>query len=251
MHLPKIKKLLESLQLKVDNSFLPIVFRNLTFSIDEKKILSRLNLSIKSTSITVIMGPNGAGKSILLKLINGILEPSSGAILWNGNKITSDLKRKQALIFQKPILLRRSVISNLDFIEGLTGKLCNIIKDDLLSLVGLLDQKKQPAKLLSLGEQQRLSLVRSLLLKPSLILLDEPTANLDPATTKIIENIIVTSKQFGIKIIFVTHNILQAKRLADEVVFIDNGELIEHSNADNFFAKPKSKIVKNYLEGKL
>jgi len=90
-----------------------------------------------------------------------------------------------------------------------------------------------------------------LLLKPSLILLDEPTANLDPATTKIIENIIVTSKQFGIKIIFVTHNILQAKRLADEVVFIDNGELVEHSNADNFFSKPKSKIVKNYLEGKL
>jgi len=251
MHLPKIKKLFESLQLKVDNSFLPIVFRNLTFSIDEKKILSRLNLSIKSTSITVIMGPNGAGKSILLKLINGILEPSSGAILWNGNKIISDIKRKQALIFQKPILLRRSVISNLDFIEGLTGKSCNIIKDDLLSLVGLLDQKKQPAKLLSLGEQQRLSLVRSLLLKPSLILLDEPTANLDPATTKIIENIIVTSKQFGIKIIFVTHNVLQAKRLADEVVFIDNGELVEHSNVDNFFSKPKSKIVKNYIEGKL
>ena len=122
MHLPEIKKLFESLQLKVDDSFLPIVFRNLTFSIDEKKILSRLNMSIKSSSITVIMGPNGAGKSILLKLINGILEPSSGAILWNGNKITSDLKRKQALIFQKPILLRRSVISNLDFIEGLTGK---------------------------------------------------------------------------------------------------------------------------------
>ena len=251
MHLPKIKKIFESLKLKVDDSFLPIVFRNLTFSIDENKILSSLNLSIKSNSITVIMGPNGAGKSILLKLINGILEPSSGAILWNGNKITSNLKRKQALIFQKPILLRRSVISNLDFIEGLTGKSYNFIKDDLLSLVGLLDQKKQPAKLLSLGEQQRLSLVRSLLLKPSLILLDEPTANLDPATTKIIENIIVTSKQFGIKIIFVTHNILQAKRLADEVVFIDNGELVEHSNADNFFSKPKSKIVKNYLEGKL
>ena len=251
MHLPKIKKIFKSLQLKVDDSFLPIVFRNLTFSIDEKKILSKLNLSIKSNSITVIMGPNGAGKSILLKLINGILEPSSGAILWNGNKITSDLKRKQALIFQKPILLRRSVISNLDFIGGLTGKSYDVIKDDLLSLVGLLDQKKQPAKLLSLGEQQRLSLVRSLLLKPSLILLDEPTANLDPATTKIIENIIVTSKQFGIKIIFVTHNVLQAKRLADEVVFIDNGELVEHSNVDNFFSKPKSKIVKNYIEGKL
>ena len=138
-----------------------------------------------------------------------------------------------------------------EFIESLTGKSYDFIKDDLLSLVGLLDQKKQPAKLLSLGEQQRLSLVRSLLLKPSLILLDEPTANLDPATTNIIENIIVTSKQFGIKIIFVTHNILQAKRLADEVVFIDNGELVEHSNADNFFSKPKSKIVKNYLEGKL
>ena len=154
----------------------------------------------------------------------------------------------QALVFQKPILLRRSVEANLDFFDRLIN-LNNYDKNQLLKIVDLLDQKNQPARLLSLGEQQRLSLIRALLLRPRLIMLDEPTANLDPASTKIIEDIIISLKEFGIKIIFVTHNILQAKRLADEVIFFDKGKLIEHSNSKEFFSNSKSIKVNNYLNG--
>ena len=140
-------------------------------------------------------------------------------------------------------------MANLDFIDSLFNIKSEFDKDQLLKIVDLLNQKNQPARLLSLGEQQRLSLIRALLIRPSLIMLDEPTANLDPASTKIIEDIIVSLKEFGIKIIFVTHNILQAKRLADEVIFFDKGKLIEHKNAKEFFTKPSSKQVSKYLNG--
>ena len=194
------------------------------------------------------MGPNGAGKSIFLKILNGIIRPTSGKILWNEKIDKSLVLNGQALVFQKPILLRRSVEANLDFFDKLTN-LNNYDKNQLLKIVDLLDQKNQPARLLSLGEQQRLSLIRALLLRPRLIMLDEPTANLDPASTKIIEDIIISLKEFGIKIIFVTHNILQAKRLADEVIFFDKGKLIEHSNSKEFFSNSKSIKVNNYLNG--
>ena len=249
MHLDKIKRIFSDLQLNVDNSFLPVRTENLSYYIDSKAIISDLSVNIFSDKITIIMGPNGAGKSIFLKLLNGIIKPTSGKILWNKSKDFSLIMRKQALVFQKPILLRRSVMANLDFIDSLFNIKSEFDKDQLLKIVDLLNQKNQPARLLSLGEQQRLSLIRALLIRPSLIMLDEPTANLDPASTKIIEDIIVSLKEFGIKIIFVTHNILQAKRLADEVIFFDKGKLIEHKNAKEFFTKPSSKQVSKYLNG--
>ena len=249
MHLDKIKRIFSDLQLNVDNSFLPVRTENLSYYIDSKEIISDLSVNIFSDKITIIMGPNGAGKSIFLKLLNGIIKPTSGKILWNKSKDFSLIMRKQALVFQKPILLRRSVMANLDFIDSLFNIKSEFDKDQLLKIVDLLNQKNQPARLLSLGEQQRLSLIRALLIRPSLIMLDEPTANLDPASTKIIEDIIVSLKEFGIKIIFVTHNILQAKRLADEVIFFDKGKLIEHRNAKEFFTKPSSKQVSKYLNG--
>ena len=249
MHLDKIKRIFSDLQLNADNSFLPVRTENLSYYIDSKEIISDLSVNIFSDKITIIMGPNGAGKSIFLKLLNGIIKPTSGKILWNKSKDFSLIMRKQALVFQKPILLRRSVMANLDFIDSLTKIKSQYNQDQLLKIVDLLNQKNQPARLLSLGEQQRLSLIRALLIRPSLIMLDEPTANLDPASTKIIEDIIVSLKEFGIKIIFVTHNILQAKRLADEVIFFDKGKLIEHKNAKEFFTKPSSKQVSKYLNG--
>ena len=195
---------------------------------DERKILSSLNLSINSDDVTVIMGPNGAGKSIFLKILNGILTPTSGCIKWNNKKQFSDTLNTQAFVFQKPILLRRSVIANLDYMDSVLGYKKKISKDRLLEIVQLQKQKNQPARMLSLGEQQRLSLVRSLMVRPNLLLLDEPTANLDPGSTKIIEDIILNLKMMGIKIIFVTHNILQAKRIADDIIFLNKGKMVEH-----------------------
>lgn len=248
MRLGNLKKIFSDLKLQSDKSFLPLEIKNLNYSIGSKEILYNLNIKIISDKITVIMGPNGAGKSIFLKILNGIIRPTSGKILWNEKIDKSLVLNGQALVFQKPILLRRSVEANLDFFDKLTN-LNNYDKNQLLKIVDLLDQKNQPARLLSLGEQQRLSLIRALLLRPRLIMLDEPTANLDPASTKIIEDIIISLKEFGIKIIFVTHNILQAKRLADEVIFFDKGKLIEHSNAKEFFSNSKSIKVNNYLNG--
>ena len=248
MRLGNLKKIFSDLKLQSDKSFLPLEIKNLNYSIGSKEILYNLNIKIISDKITVIMGPNGAGKSIFLKILNGIIRPTSGKILWNEKVDKSLVLNGQALVFQKPILLRRSVEANLDFFDKLTN-LNNYDKNQLLKIVDLLDQKNQPARLLSLGEQQRLSLIRALLLRPRLIMLDEPTANLDPASTKIIEDIIISLKEFGIKIIFVTHNILQAKRLADEVIFFDKGKLIEHSNSKEFFLNSKSMKVNNYLNG--
>ena len=249
MHLDKFNRTLIRIKPEKNINCLPIYIKDLSLILDERKILSSLNLSINSDNVTVIMGPNGAGKSIFLKILNGILTPTSGCITWNNKKQFSDTINTQAFVFQKPILLRRSVIANLDYMDSVLGNKKKISKDRLLKIVQLQKQKNQPARMLSLGEQQRLSLIRSLMLRPNLLLLDEPTANLDPASTKIIEDIILNLKMMGIKIIFVTHNILQAKRIADEIIFLNEGKMVEHLNKQEFFSNSKSIEVQNYLNG--
>ena len=249
MHLDKFNRTLIRIKPEKNINCLPIYINDLSLILDERKILSSLNLSINSDDVTVIMGPNGAGKSIFLKILNGILTPTSGSITWNNKKQFSDTLNTQAFVFQKPILLRRSVIANLDYMDSVLGNKKRISKDRLLKIVQLQKQKNQPARMLSLGEQQRLSLIRSLMLRPNLLLLDEPTANLDPASTKIIEDIILNLKMMGIKIIFVTHNILQAKRIADEIIFLNEGKMVEHLNKQEFFSNSKSIEVQNYLNG--
>ena len=249
MHLDKFNRTLIRIKPEKNINCLPIYIKDLSLILDERKILSSLNLSINSDDVTVIMGPNGAGKSIFLKILNGILTPTSGCITWNNKKQFSDTLNTQAFVFQKPILLRRSVIANLDYMDSVLGYKKKISKDRLLEIVQLKKQKNQPARMLSLGEQQRLSLVRSLMVRPNIMLLDEPTANLDPASTKIIEDIILNLKMMGIKIIFVTHNILQAKRIADEIIFLNEGKMVEHLNKQEFFSNSKSIEVQNYLNG--
>ena len=250
MHLDKFNRTLIRIKPEKNINCLPIYIKDLSLILDERKILSSLNLSINSDDVTVIMGPNGAGKSIFLKILNGILTPTSGCITWNNKKQFSDTLNTQAFVFQKPILLRRSVIANLDYMDSVLGNKKRISKDRLLKIVQLQKQKNQPARMLSLGEQQRLSLIRSLMLRPNLLLLDEPTANLDPASTKIIEDIILNLKMMGIKIIFVTHNILQAKRIADDIIFLNEGKMVEHLNKQEFFSNSKSIEVQN-MESRL
>ena len=249
MHLDKFNRTLIRIKPEKNINCLPIYIKDLSFILDERKILSSLNLYINSDDVTVIMGPNGAGKSIFLKILNGILTPTSGCITWNNKKQFSDTLNSQAFVFQKPILLRRSVIANLDYMGFVLGYKKKISKDRLLEIVQLQKQKNQPARMLSLGEQQRLSLIRSLMVRPNLLLLDEPTANLDPASTKIIEDIILNLKMMGIKIIFVTHNILQAKRIADDIIFLNEGKMVAHLGKKEFFSNSKSIEVQNYLNG--
>lgn len=233
------------------NPLLPLKTSNLSLVIDGKSLISGINLCLGTTSLTMVMGQNGAGKSLLLKLLHGLLPPTEGEILWGGRLMADDVRLDQAMVFQRPVLLRRSVAANLDFVLGLRGGAKADKRDSLLDHVGLLDKARQPARLLSGGEQQRLSLARALALEPKVLFLDEPTASLDPASALMIEGIVKAILEQGTKVVFVTHDLGQARRLADDVLFLHEGRIEEQSSAAAFFQGPKSDVASAFLEGRI
>jgi tungstate transport system ATP-binding protein len=225
--------------------------RGLVYRIGETPLIDGIDLTIAGENLMVVMGPNGAGKSLLLRLLHGLIAPTSGQVLWGGRPLDDALRRRQAMVFQRPVLLRRSVAANIRFALKLSHQAA---PDSILAIlreVGLEAQAGQPARLLSGGEQQRLSLARALALEPQVLFLDEPTASLDPASTAAIETIVKQARDRGTKIIFVTHDVGQARRLADEVVFLDRGRLTEHTPAGRFFDNPASEAAREYLAGRL
>jgi tungstate transport system ATP-binding protein len=229
----------------------PLDVKGLTLEIASKRLIDAIDLSLASHTFTMVMGPNGAGKSLLLRMLHGLLQPTSGRICWGGSTINEAVRGRQAMVFQRPVLLRRSVAENIDFALRLKGRASRDRRDELLDHAGLLDHARQPARLLSGGEQQRLALVRALALEPEVLFLDEPTASLDPASVLIIEQTVSAAHRAGAKIIFVTHDPGQASRLADEVVFLHRGRLSEHTPARQFFLNPCSEAARAYLEGRI
>ncbi|CAG0908048.1 unnamed protein product, partial [Cyprideis torosa] len=195
------------------------------------------------------MGPNGAGKSLLLKLLHGLIEPTEGQVRW-AELPPRQVMGRQAMVFQKPVLLRRSVAANLDFVLKARGK-DRVRRDTMLAHAGLSHKANQPARLLSGGEAQRLALSRALATDPEVLLLDEPTASLDPASVLAIEQIVSEARNRGVRIIFVTHDIGQARRMADDVVFLHRGRVAEHSPAATFFPDPRSDAARDYLNGRI
>ena len=230
---------------------MPMQARGLTLSAGGKKLIDGIDLTLEAGHRTVIMGPNGAGKSLLLRLLHGLVTPSAGTMEWAGKPLDASIRKRQALVFQRPVLLRRSAAANIDFAIGLHRAPEPHRRNALLQLVGLLEHARQPARLLSGGEQQRLALARALATNPDVLFLDEPTANLDPASTLLIERIVGEVHEAGCKIVYVTHDIGQARRLADKVVFLNRGRLVEHTRADKFFASPASAAATAYLEGRI
>ena len=225
--------------------------RGLVFEAAGKRLIDGIDLRIPAHPLTVVMGPNGAGKSLLLRLLHGLIKPSAGQVLWGGEPLTEPVRKCQAMVFQRPVLLRRSVASNIRFVLKLRGSQGAERCLELLRHAGLEAQANQPARLLSGGEQQRLALVRALALDPKILFLDEPTASLDPASTAAIEGIVTAAHERGTKVIYVTHDVGQARRLADEVVFLHRGCLLEHTPAHQFFDNPTSQEARDYLEGRL
>jgi tungstate transport system ATP-binding protein len=223
----------------------------LTYEIAGKRLIDDLTLSLPADTITVVMGPNGAGKSILLRLMHGLLTPSAGAVTAGGARSGNAVRARQAMVFQKPVLLRRSVAANVDYVLGLRGQRDRARRDALLERVGLQDLHRQPARLLSGGEQQRLALARALATGPETLFLDEPTASLDPASVLTIERIVHDAHANGMKIVFVTHDVGQARRLAGDVVFLHRGRLGEHSAAHHFFEDPACAAAKAFLAGQI
>ena len=204
----------------------PIEIVNLSTKINNNLILDNISFEILDKSITAILGPNGAGKSVLLQTINGLVPILKGKITFNSEETSEVIRKKQAMVFQTPTLLRRSVLDNMEFINKINKETNISDAKILLKKVGLDDFYNHPARLLSGGEKQRLSLARALLLKPKLLLLDEPTTNLDPYSLKLIEDLILEESIKGTSIILTTHDMAQAKRLASNIIFINKGKVL-------------------------
>ena len=234
-------------------SILPLELRAVSFERDRQRLLKSVSCRLAAGTNTVILGPNGAGKSLLLRLCHGLIAPSEGAVLWQG-AAGRDPQRFQAMVMQRPVMLRRSVAANIDFALGLRRiprrKRRRLIAE-ALERTGLGAFARVPARVLSFGEQQRLALARSWALGPQVLFLDEPTANLDPAATHVIEGAIVAMAREGTKIIMTTHDLGQARRLADEVMFLHRGRLLEHAAAPAFFAGPQDELARAFLRGEL
>lgn len=226
----------------------------LTLEAQGKRLVDIEHLALDAGRVTMLMGPNGAGKSLLLRMIHGLIGPSRGWISWGEVACGPATRATQAMVFQKPVLLRRSAAANVDFVlkaRGLDRAARRARTEELLARVGLEDRGRQPARLLSGGEQQRLALARALAIRPQVLMLDEATASLDPASVLAIEKIVAEAAQAGTKVIFITHDVGQARRLAGDVVFLHRGRVAEHTAADRFFSGPASEVALAYLEGRI
>jgi len=229
----------------------PIKIKNLSISINDRFILNNINCQINNKSITAILGPNGAGKSLLLQTINGLIPVSNGEITYNLRQLDDNIRKQQAMVFQNPTLLRRTVLGNMEFVNNINKNTNMLDVNYILKKVGLEAYNDKPARLLSGGEKQRLSLARALLIQPKLLLLDEPTANLDPYSLKLIEDLILEENSNGTTIILITHDMSQAKRLASDIIFINKGRVLEQTNSHIFFKEPKTIESKKYLAGEI
>ena len=216
----------------------------------EGNLIDIPNLQFDSKSISVIIGPNGAGKSLLLNIIQGLILPSAGTI-----KIKSSIKdkscKKVSIMMQKPSFLRRTTEQNIQFVLELNKDKRKVSYLDVLERFDLIAQRKILANKLSGGEKQRLALGLAIITNSKILLLDEPTANADPRTTIKIEKIIKEEAIAGKKILLVTHNIPQAKRLGQDIAFIHRGKVLEHCDKAVFVNHPKVKEINQFLEGEV
>jgi tungstate transport system ATP-binding protein len=231
---------------------LPIKLLEVGIVAGEVTILDDISLTLDGGPPTVLIGPNGAGKTTLLRAAMGLIPASSGRISWGG-KESAEPKRR-AIMFQRPTMLRRSTAGNVRYALAAAsvprGERNERIAE-LLDLVGLEGLECRPARRLSGGEQQRLSLARALARDPAVVFLDEPTASLDPHATKAIEDIVCAVTRLGVKVVMSTHDLGQAKRLAGNVVLLHRGRLIENSSAAEFFERPRTQEARKFIAGEL
>ncbi len=232
---------------------LPLVLEDVSFVAGGRAILDRVSCEFAAGPRTVTLGPNGAGKSVLMRLCHGLLKPTSGRVVWRGTR-DDRRPRAQAMVFQRPVMLRRSAFGNVTY--GLA--LARVERAErerrartVLDAVGLGAVADRPARVLSGGEQQKLALARAWALDPEVLFLDEPTANLDPGATREVERIVEQIHSSGTKIVMTTHNLGQARRLADEILFLSAGRLADHAPVERFFAEPSTAETAAFIKGEL
>lgn len=229
-----------------ERSILPLRLDQVSLQLDGRLVLDKISFSLPKGGITVLLGANGAGKSLLLRLCHGLLAPSEGHILW------ADTAPAHAMVFQKPVMLRRSVRHNLAFAQtSFALETHKAWLEAALLRFGLQELADAPARRLSGGEQQRLALARAWIQHPQVLFLDEPTAPLDPAATRQIEELLEMLAREGTTLVLATHDVRQARRLAQKVLFLHAGCLVEDTPAETFFTTPQTALAKAYLRGDL
>ena len=219
------------------------------------KALDSVSLSEEGGKIVVLIGVNGAGKITLLRIIAGLEKPDKGTVVFNGKTVTdTELRQVATLVFQRTAMFSQSVYDNLAYGLRIRGQKDPDIKEKIteaLNSVGLKNFEKRRAKKTSGGEQQRIALARAFLLEPRILLLDEPTANLDPNSARIIEKAILSRKRSDTIIVLATHNLGQAKRLADKVIHIHQGKIIEAASPKDLFDNPQHETTRKFIRGEL
>ena len=228
--------------------------RDLQVAVAGRLLLDIPHLAFQTGGPTAIMGPNGAGKSLLLRLLHGLTVAPAGSILMHGKPLDHRDRRLQAMVFQSPVILRRSVRANVEFAlaaHGVPRRQRKTVAITLLTKAGLQNAARQPARSLSGGEKQKLAVLRALATEPEILFLDEPTSQLDPGSVQAIEALLRDASASGTKIVLVTHDLGQARRLAEEVLFLNKGRVIEQTPIEIFSSKPVSKHAAAYLAGTL
>jgi tungstate transport system ATP-binding protein len=236
--------------MRATTTVLPLRVEGLRFSAGGVDILRGLDLEIAAGAPTLIIGPNGAGKSVLLRLLHGLLGPTAGRIEYA--LPAEEARRRQAMVFQRPVMLRRSVLANAAYPLRLAG-LRDAEREAMAALarVGLAPLADRPARRLSGGEQQRLALARAWAMAPEVLFLDEPTASLDPAATRQVEEIVAAIAASGTKVVMTTHDLGQARRLAGEVILLLHGAVAARAPAPDFFDAPPTAEAAAFLRGDL
>jgi tungstate transport system ATP-binding protein len=231
---------------------LPLDIRGIGVIRDGKSLLDDVSVRIAAGPPTVIMGHNGAGKSLLVRVLHGLVVPTRGTVVWGAGVSPDVAGRRSALVFQRPTLLNRSALANIAFVLSHRPRAAlQHTAQAVLDRAGLGHLAATPARQLSGGEQQRLAMARALASSPEVLFLDEPTASLDPAATAAVERMINDAVVSGTKVILVTHDVGQARRLAGDVVFLARGRVAEIAPASSFFGAPVSTAAKAYLAGEL
>lgn len=230
-------------------SILPLRLDAVSYKVGDCCLLEDISAQFRPGPRSLILGPNGAGKSLLLRLCHGLVQPTGGTLSW-----AADRPHAQAMVFQNPVLLRRSVRANVTYalaLAGMSWRERQRRADQVLEEAGLAGRARQPAAVLSAGEKQKLALARAWALRPEVLFLDEPTANLDPGATRAIEQTVTAMHAAGVKIIMTTHDMGQARRLADEVLFLHRGKLCESGAAATFFTQPGTPEAAAFVRGEL
>lgn len=229
--------------------------KNVEKNYRDVKALDDITFKAEGGKIIVLLGVNGAGKTTLMRISAGLEKPDKGSIDFNDAQISGkDLRQIATLVFQRTAMFSMSVYDNLAYGLKLRGKRDSEIKEEItetLHDVGLDNFEKRKAKRTSGGEQQRIALARAFLLEPKILLLDEPTANLDPSIATIIERAIMKRKSRESIIVMATHNLNQAKRLGDEIVYLHKGKIVELASAEELFGSPKSELTREFINGEL